>query len=116
MKQQAWYEREMAGAVLPDQRFRHSLPRLVASLARHAGQSRSRALGHGGRQSARRLGRRVRDDYRDLLEGHFAATAQRCRAYPTVLALQDTTADNYFTHRAKPLGPIDADADGQRKR
>jgi hypothetical protein len=112
MKQEPWYEREMAGAVLPDQRFRHSLPRLVASLARRPGQSWSRALGHAGRQSARRLGRRMKEDYRRLLEGHFAATAERARAYPTVLAVQDTTVDNYFGHRAKQLGPIDDDADG----
>jgi len=112
MTKQPWYEQEMAGAVLPDQRFRHSLPRLVASLARHPGQSWSRALGHGGRQAARRLGRRVNGHYRDVLEGHFAATAERCRAYPAVLAVQDTTVDNYFTHRAKDLGPIDDDVQG----
>ena len=112
MKRARWYEEEMAGAVVPDARYHKSLPRLVASLARHPNWSWSRAVGHAGRQSARRLGRRVSCNYQDLLAGHFACTAERCRAFPTVLMVQDTTVDNYFTQRAKRLGPTSDDPDG----
>lgn len=114
MAQQTWYEHEMQGAVLPDARFAATLPRLVGRLARRAGQSFSRALGHDGRQTARRLGRRMNgdQDYQGLLAGHYQATAARCQGYPTVLAVQDTTVGAYHSHAAKDLGPVSDDAEG----
>lgn len=114
MTKVTWWEAEMHGAKLPDQRFRRSLQRLPQRLARHPGQAWSRALGPAYRQSFRRLSKRMNDDrsYTNLLLGHYQQTAQRCLGYDTVIVAQDTTYVNFDGHQNKDLGPISDDPQG----
>jgi len=110
----AWAEQEFAGAILPDRRFLRSLPKIADRLASASECSYTQALGHDGRQAARRLMRNPSVDVDGIMEGHYQQTAQRAMEYPVVLALQDTCVLNYDAHHAKSaLGPIDERKDGR---
>jgi len=104
-----WAAREVAGAQLPDDRFRSSVACIAEGLASNGGSSFSVACGHGGRQSARRLFRNEETTVSGLLQGHVEQTAVRCSStgYDLVLCVQDTTTLDYSKHRSKTgLGPI----------
>jgi len=104
----AWARQEMVGAVLPDRRYLESVTCIVERLAEAGGASYSQALGHGGRQAARRLFKNPTTTVDGLLQGHYEQTAARCSRHSLVLAVQDTTTLSYTAHRSKTgLGPVD---------
>ena len=110
---QPWAAREVAGAQLPDDRFRPNVARIAEGLASNGGSSFSVACGHGGRQAARRLFRNEETTVAGLLQGHVEQTAVRCSAagHDLVLCIQDTTTLDYTRHRSKTgLGPISYDS------
>jgi len=102
-----WAAREFAGAELPDPRFRTSVTNNAENLASNTGASYSAAVGHGGRQAARRLYKNERTTVQGLIKGHVQQTAARCAEHELVLCIQDTTILDYSHHRSKTgLGPI----------
>jgi hypothetical protein len=110
----AWAAAEMAGADIRDPRRIKSLSRLCARLADQPELSFSAACGAALRQAARRIFGQRDTTVEKLLAGHVQQTARRCRAYPLVLAVQDTTAVEYNRHQATVgLGPITDQATGR---
>jgi hypothetical protein len=96
----------MNGAHLWDRR-RRSLARLCARLAQQPQASFSAACGPGLRQAAHRLFEHPATTIAALLAGHVAQTAARCAEQAVVLAVQDSTAFDYTTHKATTgLGPV----------
>jgi hypothetical protein len=49
-------------------------------------------------KAAYRFFRNDKITYQEISKSHIAATKERCREYPTVLAIQDTTYFNYSQH------------------
>src|SRR4051794_37631273 len=90
-----WAWREMAGAALRDRRCRQSLARICDALVQQPHFSFSAACGPALRQAACRIVHHPETRVNQLLAGHFQQTAQRCREYPLVLAVQDTTSLQY---------------------
>jgi hypothetical protein len=108
-----WATQEMAGAALKDERRLKSLARICDGLAKHPDYSFSAACGPAVRQAAHRIFEHPDTTVEKLLAGHFQQTAQRCGNYPLILAIQDTTAAAYNTHRETiGLGPITDQATG----
>ncbi|MGV3723121.1 MAG: IS4 family transposase, partial [Actinomycetota bacterium] len=64
------------------------------------------ACGDGLRQAAHRIFEHPETSVDGLLAGHFAATAQRCAAFPVVLVAQDTTVCSYRQAQLEGLGPV----------
>ena len=103
----AWARQELAGARLPDRRYADSLVGVAEGLAENGEESYSRAVGHAGRQAARRAFGHPEVTPDALLEGHFQQTGARCSEHRMVLVVQDTTDINYSGHKATAgLGPI----------
>src|SRR6266496_5598897 len=96
-----WAAREMAGALLPNERCRPNLVQIAENIASNGGASFSSACGHAGRQAARRLFRNERTNPEGLMNGHVQQTAARCSELDLVLCIQDTTILDYTTHRGK---------------
>lgn len=106
-----WVRAEFRGARLPDQRFRAGLYRNVQRLFNRRGEAWSSALGHDGRQRARRLLSHRKTTVDELLAGHYAQTGARCRRTGWVLVATDTTPVDYRGHGSKgELGPISGQA------
>jgi hypothetical protein len=102
-----WAEEEMAGAQLPDERFRKNAGFICERLAENSGVSFSVATGHAGRQAASRLFSNEKTSSDGLLYGHVEKTVERCGGHNVLLVPQDTTFLNYTSHVAKEgLGPI----------
>ena len=102
------------GAKLPDRRFNTSLAILAARLAESSEASYSNAVGHDGRQAARRLFGHPDVTPDAILAGHYERTAARCNGHKMVLVAQDTTDLDYSGHTATPgLGPIDERREGR---
>lgn len=102
-----WSQQEFAGADVPDKRQVRVLSALAVSLCEHPEVAFSVAVGHGGRQAARRLTRNQQTTPDGILLGHYQQTAARCARHELVLAIQDTTVLDYSTHHATSgLGPV----------
>lgn len=126
-----WASRELRYATALDVRVRGSIADVCAALAAAPGVAFSAAAGTDGRQAFGRLGPPVKkvpewpEDTAEpapesapadpevapwrpsseparLLAGHVVQTVERCRAYPLVLAAQDTT-ELHFPHSRIPL-------------
>lgn len=92
--------------------IRKSLTRAAGMLAEHAGSSFSRTLGNSFRQTVSRILSDEKMSQDQLLEGHRAATLQRCAdAQPgRIVIAQDTVYFNYSGHKAmEGLGTIQGD-------
>lgn len=106
---EAWARRELVGARLPDKRYLTSICGIAERLAQSGATSYSEAVGHAGRQAARRLFDEEETSVDGLLQGHYQQTGVRCAEHRLVLAVQDTTALDYTQHKSKQgLGPIDS--------
>ena len=87
-----WAEREYARSLHPDGRTRRRLVAMGRAWQAHLGKPLPEIFpGKAAQQAAYRLlsNRRVGMDH--ILEPHFEATVERCRAERWVLAIQDTT-------------------------
>jgi hypothetical protein len=104
-----WAPAEMKGALVWDPRCRKSLATMVERLTQHPEASFSHAGGPAARQAAHRIFEHPSSTPAGLLQGHFAETARRCGEHPLVLAVQDSTAFDFTSHKATadlgPLGP-----------
>jgi len=91
-----------------DPRRLRSLDTIFCLLTDRGEQSYSAALGSASRQAARRIFGDKRMTVDELLSGHYAETAERCRSHGMVLVAQDTTELDYKRHEASKteLGPM----------
>ena len=106
-----WALREFAGARVAHKMHVEALANLAESLAAAPEVSFSNAVGHGGRQAARRIFRNALTTPEAMLQGHYAQTAARSAGEELLLVVQDTTTFNYSSHHATAgLGPIDEHA------
>ena len=90
-----WAETELKGAALKDRRRVTSLSRAAAAIFEQPQLSLSAALGNGLRQAAGDLFQHRDTRVVNLIAGHVASTAERCREHDRVIVAQDTT---YFTY------------------
>jgi hypothetical protein len=102
----AGVERELAGAVLPDQRLTARLGRLLADLAARVGETVSVACQDwAATKAAYRFFDNPRVNEGAILGGHFAATAARFAATPgAVLVLHDTTEFSFTRNTPDGVG------------
>lgn len=101
-----WAESELAGASLRDRRRVKSVIRICESLAARPELSFSAACGPAVRQAAHRIFKHEGTSVDGLLEGHYAATAQRCEGMPLVLIAQDTCVFVYNQEHIVGLGSV----------
>ena len=101
-----WARTEMEGAGLKDRRRVKSVIRICEALATSPDLSFSAACGPASRQAAHRIFEHADTTAAALLEGHFAATEERCADLPLVLIAQDTTAFVYGQQQIVGLAPI----------
>ena len=87
-----WAELEFGMSGHPDGRLRQRMASMARDWEKRTGEPVSVAFPAGNDQKAAyRLLRNRKVSMDDIMEGHRAATVQRCRDEPVVLAIQDTT-------------------------
>jgi hypothetical protein len=89
-----------------------SFIRSVMAIDNQPQRSLSAALGNGTRPAAGDLFQHVDTRVADLIAGHVAATAARCRGYHRVIVSQDTTYFTYGQDQIVGLGPLNGAAKG----
>ncbi|MGH8278962.1 MAG: IS4 family transposase [Gammaproteobacteria bacterium] len=109
-----WAEREFGPVHLPDARLRRRLLMLARDFYARPCANVPQACGSRAKtKAAYRFFDHAGITMKDLLAGHYQATAERMQREPVVLAVQDTTSLNYTAHAATSgLGPIDNRVDG----
>lgn len=107
-----WAESELRGTKLGDRRRVKTLVRTVTALFNRPQLSFSAALGNGTRQAAGDLFQHVDTRVAEVIAGHVASTAARCRGYDRVLVAQDTTYFTYGQEQIVGLGPLNGSARG----
>ncbi len=106
-----WAQRELGGAQLGDARLSKRLVVLANRLAEQPSASIPQACrGWAEMQAAYRFLAQDRLDWRDILQPHWDASAQRMQAHPVVLCLQDTTELDFEGKAARGLGPLSYEA------
>lgn len=104
---EVWAVPEFVSAKVGDKRRRAVLSETARRLVDGCGLSYSVAVGHGGRQAARRVFRHPGTTVEGLLSGHFAQTVGRCAEHEWVYLIQDTTRLDFSSHKATHgLGPL----------
>lgn len=109
-----WAEQEFGRARLPDARLQRRLLSLARDFYARPCANVPQACGtRAGTKAAYRFFSHPKLKMKDLLAGHYQATAERLRREAVVLAVQDTTSLNYTAHTATAgLGPICNRLDG----
>jgi hypothetical protein len=105
-----WAERVGAACALPDLRLNHRLSAILADTLNHPQGSIPQATGGNAGQAkgAYRFYENARVEGLVLNAGIGRETAERCLAYPVILAVQDTTSLNLTGLRVvAELGPLD---------
>lgn len=106
-----WAQQELGGAQLGDARLSRRLVLLANRLAEQPSASIPQACrGWAEMQAAYRFLAQDRLDWRDILQPHWDASAQRMQAHPVVLCLQDTTELDFEGKAARGLGPLSYEA------
>lgn len=106
----AFWEAELRGAQLPDERFRPNLIRMICQIGAKPGHSFSAACGSAVRKSAHRLF--SKEDSLDIQLGHRQMTRQRCQDHALVLVVEDTTDLNFSGHgQTQGLGNLGGTGD-----
>ena len=103
-----WVIEEFARVALPDARHRWHLQRITTAFAQKPAASIPQACAAWAEaKGAYRFLANDRIDAGSIRQAHRQATLERVRAYPVVLAVQDTSALNYSTHpKTQGLGPL----------
>lgn len=103
-----WVIEEFARVALPDARHRWRLQRITTAFAQKPAASIPQACAAWAEaKGAYRFLANDRIDPGSIRQAHRQAMLERVRAYPVVLAVQDTTALNYSTHpKTQGLGPL----------
>ena len=105
-----WAQRVGAACALPDQRLNHRLGTIIADALNQPNASIPQATGGdaGQAKGTYRFYQNGRVTGADLNAGIGRETAERCLAYPVILAVQDTTTLNLTGLRVvAELGPLD---------
>jgi hypothetical protein len=104
----SWTHNEFVSADLGDVR----LNRRLAIILRRFAQSPLSPINHAcddwaETKAAYRFFSNDKIEYHEISKSHIAATKERCRQFPTVLAIQDTSYLNYSQHpQTKGLCPL----------
>ena len=103
-----WVSQEFAQAALPDRRHRRRLQKIATAFAQKPTAPIPQAC--DSLAEAKAAYRFVENEAimpAVIRQSHHQATLQRVKAYPVILAVQDTTVLDYTTHPAtQGLGPI----------
>jgi hypothetical protein len=91
-----FWGQEIAGAILPHERFRTNLTRMCCELQSKPEHSFSAACGPAVRKAAHRLF--SRESSLDIQLGHREMTLRRAEGHEMVLIVEDTTDLNYAGH------------------
>jgi hypothetical protein len=95
----SWVRDEFLSADLGDERLNRRLMTISERFAQSPVSPINQACDDWTEtKAAYRFFRNDNVAYRDITKGHCIATKERCREYPTVLAIQDTTYFNYSQH------------------
>ena len=106
----AFWEAELRGTELPDERFRPNLIQMCCQIGAKPGHSFSAACGPAVRKSAHRLFSKA--DSFDIQQGHCQMTVQRCSGHELVLVVEDTTDLNFSGHgQTQGLGNLGGTGD-----
>lgn len=105
---EAWAVVELGGAGLGDPRRTQRLVTLTAAITKHPNSSLPGACGSwAATKGAYRFFSNKAVDPEDITAAHRQSTLKRIAAHDMVLAVQDTTAYNFTSHRAiQGLGPV----------
>lgn len=104
----SWTTNEFFSVDLGDERLNKRLSRLSERFAQSPISPINQACNDWAEtKAAYRFFRNEKIPYQEITKSHIAATKERCRAYSTVLAIQDTTYYNYSQHpKTKGLCPL----------
>src|SRR5947208_4539724 len=102
----AWFDRELAGCSLADERLNKRLRKLVAQIGSAMGESIPLACQDwANTKAAYRFFSNDRVSEAQILAGHFQATRDRFAATDgPVLVIQDTTEFTFQRERAEAVG------------
>lgn len=103
-----WVSQEFAQATLPDRRHRRRLQKIATAFAQKPTAPIPQACGSlAEAKAAYRFMENEAIKPAVIRDSHHQATRQRIKAYPLILAVQDTTVLDYTTHPCtQGLGPI----------
>ena len=103
-----WVSQEFAQATLPDRRHRRRLQKIATAFAQKPTAPIPQACGSlAEAKAAYRFMENEAILPAVIRDSHHQATRQRIKAYPLILAVQDTTVLDYTTHPCtQGLGPI----------
>lgn len=102
-----WADREFGCARLGDRRRTQRLVKTVAGKAKNTEAAMSLCCERNDAQAISRLLANPVVTVESTTEPHRQRTAERCREYPTVYVVQDTTTLNYTGHKdLEGIGPI----------
>src|ERR1700758_4043005 len=102
----AWFDRELAGCSLADERLNKRLRKLVAQMGSAMGQSIPLVCQDwANTKAAYRFFSNDRVSEADILAGHFQSTRDRAAATDSlVLMLHDTTEFSYQREKSEAMG------------
>jgi hypothetical protein len=108
-----WAEQEFGACALGDQRLTDRLVKIITAEAAQPGASHTEAAGgdaHQAKACYRFLrNQRAKMNIANLLQTHRTQTLRRCKAYPTILIIQDTSELNFSSRfHCKGLGKTKA--------
>lgn len=105
-KADAWFDGELAGCSLPDERLRKRLQKLLAQFGGAMGQSVPLVCQDwANTKAAYRFLSNERVTEADILAGHFLATRERmARHHGLILMLHDTTEFTYRRDKPEAIG------------
>lgn len=105
-----WAESELGAANFGDKRLTERFVKVARDIAANPEGSVPQASdGWAGTKGAYRFWDNEKVTPEKIREAHREKAVERAKEYGTILAIQDTMAVNYATHKAtKGLGPIDA--------
>ena len=104
-----WAESELGAASFGDKRLTDRLVKVVSDIAaRPEGSVPQASGGWAGTKGAYRFWGNEKVTPEKIREPHREKAVERAKEYGTILAIQDTMAVNYTTHKAtKGVGSID---------
>lgn len=104
----SWAKNEFLSVDLGDERLNKRLLNISERFAQSPLSPINNACDNWAEtKAAYRFFRNEKVNYKEITKSHIEATRERCRDYPTILAIQDTSYCNYSLHpKTKGLCPL----------